>query len=139
MSGFKASKAKSSPFGGKDAKSSAPKNNDQLPPIFSFEHMAGGNGYSVECCNDDHCAALSKRFFLLSKKTWLEIKQAPRHGIGSEKIARRSIKPAIPNSVTDDVELIALRYNGLHPMVGYRDGRVFHVIFLDHTMDVYPH
>jgi hypothetical protein len=71
--------------------------------------------------------------------TWLQIKQAPRHGLGTEKIARNAIRRPIPTKVTEDVDLLALRYNGMTPMVGYRDGRTFYILFLDHTMDVYDH
>jgi hypothetical protein len=56
-----------------------------------------------------------------------------------EKIARDAIKPAIPARIADDAELIALSYNGHHAMVGFRDGRVFNILSIDHTMDVYPH
>jgi hypothetical protein len=65
--------------------------------------------------------------------------QADRHSIGTEKIDRSSIRPAIPPSVTEDVTLLAMRFNGLKPMVGYRDGRVFYVLFLDRDYTVYPH
>jgi len=101
--------------------------------------MIEGNGYSVPCCGPDNRAALADRLFRLSRLTWLQIRQAPRHGLGTEKIAREAIKPAIPANVTDDAQLLAIRYNGLHPMVGFRDGRVFNILFVDHTMDCYPH
>ena len=101
--------------------------------------MAAGNGYSVDCCDSDHRAALTARLFKLSQMTWMDIRQAPRHGLGSEKIARHNLRPGIPKKVTDDADFLALRYNGLHPMVGFRNGRVFNIVFIDHTMDVYPH
>lgn len=101
--------------------------------------MKSGDGYSVDCCDKEHRAALASRLFKLSQITWLEIRQAPRHGFGSEKISRDAFKPSIPKCVTEEVEFIALRYKGLHPMVGFRDGRTFNILFIDHTMDVYPH
>jgi hypothetical protein len=110
-----------------------------MPPVFSFEKMVDGSGYSVNCCDANHQAALAKRLFLLSRHTWREIVQAPRHGIGTEKISKDAISVAIPASVTDDVTFLALRYNGKHPMIGYRDGRTFHVLFVDRDFSVYPH
>lgn len=101
--------------------------------------MTAGNGYSVPCCNADHQAALVSRLFLLGQMTWLQIQNAPRHGMGTEKIPRDRIKPAIHPRVTEDVTLLALRYNGFHPMVGFREGRTFNVLYVDHSMDVYPH
>ena len=101
--------------------------------------MQDGSGYSVSCCNAEHQAAALRKIFTLSKMTWNEIQNAPRHGLGTEKIARSAIKAAIPSGVTEDVTFLALRYNGMAPMVGYRDGRTFHVLYLDHTFTLYPH
>ena len=138
MSKFRGAKPKPAGFGKPSTPPVAP-DPDRLPPIFSFEFMPVGGGYSVDCCQEDHRAALAARLFKLSQMTWLQIRQAPRHGLGTEKIARSSLNPAIPNKISDDVEFLALRYNGMHPMVGFRDGRIFHVVFIDHSMDVYPH
>lgn len=139
MARFKGPEPKANPFGGKSVAQPAPVDPNKLPPIFSFEYMADGGGYSVNCCDRDHRAALAARLFLLSRVTWMQIQQSQRHGIGSEKIARNNIKPPIPAKVTEDASLLALRYNGLCPMVGFRDGRTFNVLFIDHSMDVYPH
>jgi hypothetical protein len=138
MSKFPGAKPKKSAFG-KTSNEVVTPDPDRMPPIFSFEHMKGGNGYSIDCCDDDHRSALAKRLFRLTQLSWMEIRNAPRHGFGSEIISKSSIKPALPAAVTDDVRIIALRYNGLCPMVGFRDGRIFHVLFLDHSMDCYPH
>lgn len=110
-----------------------------MPPIFAFDKMQDGSGYSVNCCDQGHQAAALRKIFTLSKMTWNEIQNAPRHGLGTEKIARKAIKAAIPIDVTEDVTFLALRYNGKAPMVGYRDGRTFHVLYLDHTFTVYDH
>lgn len=140
MAKNRAPKPKANPFNGKSAvEAEPPKDNDRLPPVFSFQFMREGTGYSVECCDVEHRAALSSRFFRLSRMTWLEIRNSPRHGLGTEKIPRNIIRPEIPRAVTEDVELLALRYMGLHPIVGFRDGRIFNVLFIDHTMDAYPH
>lgn len=128
-----------SPFQRGKPGSSAPSNPDGLPPIFSFEHMKDGSGYSVNCCNDSDRSALAKRLFLLSRTNWRDIRQSPRHGIGTETIAQSAVNPALPNAVTDDVTILALRYNGKKPIVGYRDERVFHVLFIDHNFSVYKH
>lgn len=139
MPRFRGAAPKPAKFGKSISAQTSPEDPDRLPPIFSFEHMKAGNGYSVDCCNGDHKAALAARLFKLSQMTWLAIKQAPREGLGTEKIARNAIRPPIPSKITEDVHLLALRYNGRAPMVGYRDGRVFYIVFVDHTMDVYDH
>lgn len=126
-------------FGKSSSAQSIPQDNDRLPPIFSFEHMKRGSGYSVDCCDRDHRAALASKLFKLSQMTWFEIRQTQRHGLGTEKIARTALRAPIPPKVTEDTDFLALRYNGHAPMVGYRDGRVFYIVFIDHTMDVYDH
>jgi len=139
MSKFQKAGSKPSPFNGKSDQNDKPVDFDRLPPIFSFEYMLEGSGYSVACCDKDHKAALMSRLFKLSQMNWQQIRLADRLGLGSEKIARDSLKPPIPKRVTEDADFLALRYNGKHPMVGFRDGRTFNVLFIDHTMDVYPH
>lgn len=119
--------------------SSAPENADTMPPVFAFDKMQDGTGFSVNCCDDTNRSAALRRLFLLSTMTWNQIQNAPRHGLGTEKIARSAIKAAIPPAVTEDVTFLALRYNGKAPMVGYRDGRTFHVLYLDHNFSLYDH
>jgi hypothetical protein len=119
--------------------SAASENADTMPPVFALDRMQEGSGYSVTCCNHDHQAAAMRRLFMLSRMTWSEIQNAPRHGLGTEKLPRTAIKAAIPASVTEDVTFLALRYHGKSPMVGYRDGRTFHVLYLDHNFSLYEH
>jgi hypothetical protein len=114
-------------------------NPDTMPPIFSFEKMLDGSGYSVNCCDQENQAAALKSLFKLSRMKWQEIRNAPRHGLGTEKIARTSIKAPIPAGISEDVTFLAIRYHGRRPMLGYRDGRTFHIIFLDHNFSVYDH
>lgn len=138
MSKFKGARPKPAKFGQPSSAASSPES-ERLPPVFSFENMAGDTGYSVECCDSEHRAALVSKLFTLSRMTWFEIKNAHRHGLGTEKIDRGSIRCPIPLKVSEDVTLLAIRYNGMHPMVGYRDGRIFYILFLDQTMDLYNH
>jgi len=46
---------------------------------------------------------------------------------------------AIPASITDDVTIWAIRFAGMNPMVGYKRGDVFHIVWLDHNFSVYEH
>ena len=52
---------------------------------------------------------------------------------------RKSIDAPIPQSVTDDVTFLVLRFNGKKAMIGYRDGRTFHILLLDHNFTAYKH
>ena len=110
-----------------------------LTPHFSFEKMQEGTGYSVGCCSQEERAALATKLFELSQITWSTINGSNRHGMGCETIKRSSFKVSLPTSVTDDVTLLAFRYNGKKAMIGYRDGRVFYVLILDWNFTAYNH
>jgi len=110
--------------------------NGQMPH-FSLEHLQAP--YAVDNCDQQHQAALAMALWKRSRMTWSEIISAPRHGLGTEMIARSSLRVPVPRGITDDVDFIALRFHGNAPMVGFRVGRVFHVVWLDHDFSVYPH
>ncbi len=57
----------------------------------------------------------------------------------NEVAARSSFRVVIPPEVTPDVEFIALRFHGTAPMVGYRNGRTFHGLWLGPGFRVYRH
>ena len=139
MSTFRGANPAKPAFGKPGVVVPKPINWDAMSPVFCLALMKEGNGYSVDCCDLPHRAALAVRLSKLSQMTWLQIKSAPRHGLGCETIARNAIKSPLPQQVTDDVVLIALRYNGKSPMVGYRDERTFHILFIDHNMTLYKH
>lgn len=101
--------------------------------------MAPATGYSVECCDQENRAFLASKLFTIGRMTWGEINQSGRHGLGTEIIGKGQINAPLPAIVTDDVNLLAFRYNGKRPMVGYRDSRIFHVLYLDHDFTLYPH
>ncbi len=106
-------------------------------PVFALEHMQ--SPYCVDNLNQAQQAAFAQAMWMRSRMIWLDITLAPRHGLGQEDIARGDLNPSIPKHITDDVDFIALRFWGKAPMVGYRDGRIFHVIWLDHDFSVYKH
>jgi hypothetical protein len=95
--------------------------------------------YCITACDRDDKAALADKMRRMSCMTWNEIIQAPRHGMGFETISRDVIRRPIPAHITDDVTLIAFRFSGLKPMVGYRVNGMFHVIWFDCRFDLYPH
>lgn len=117
--------------------SASVKLSDDLYPEFSLRYLR--KGHCVESCIKDEKAALAEKLFRLSKLTWAEIKQLPRHGLGYEKIGRSSFKVGIPDHITADVDLIAFRFNGLAPMIGYRRNSTFYIVWLDRAFNVYDH
>lgn len=112
-------------------------NDNTLHPAFCFKYIA--SKYSVDDCEKSEKADLATRLQKLGSMSWGQIQSADRHGFGTEKIARTCLKVGIPNSVPDDVEILAFRFSGLKPMLGYRSGKVFFVLWLDREFSVYPH
>lgn len=90
-------------------------------------------------CQTDEKAALADRLHEMSQLTWEQLRQAPKHGQGYEKISRDAIRPSVPAQVTPDVNLIAFRFCGKAPVVGYRNRRIFHVLWLDRAFTLYNH
>jgi hypothetical protein len=106
-------------------------------PIFCLHYVVPA--YCITLCSDGDKLAFVKRIRQLSGMTWNEIIQADRHGFGREKIPRDVLHPQIPAHITEDVTLIALRFSGLKPMVGYQRNDVFHIVWFDRDFDLYDH
>lgn len=110
---------------------------DNSPPKFSLRYLQ--KDFCIDCCEKNEKAALADRLFILSKISWADIRKADRHGLGSEKISRDSIKAPIPAHVTEDVEFIAFRFCGKAPMVGYKLNSTFYILWLDRVFKLYNH
>ncbi|MEG3937134.1 hypothetical protein QT995_03055 [Microcoleus sp. S36b_A3] len=110
---------------------------EQESPLFSLGYM--NKDYSLSQCTKDEKAAFADTLYKLSQLTWSQINASGRHGSGYEKIAKSSIRVAIPNHLKDDANFIAFRFCGMAPMVGYRDGAVLYIIWLDRDFTLYPH
>jgi hypothetical protein len=102
--------------------------------------MQEGSGNSFYCCQDTDRLNLAKRLYMLSRMSWREIRQAPSSGLGAEQIPRKRIRRPIPASVTEDVDFFySLHYQGKKRFLGYRMGQIFHVLWVDHSFEVYDH
>lgn len=107
-------------------------------PIFCFKHLH--KNHDLDKCDDPEKKSLMEKVVKLSQLSWQDIQNAPRHGLGTEKIAISSIKPKCPPFITEDVSfLLALRFDGKKPILGHRNRFVFHVIFIDRDFTVYNH
>jgi hypothetical protein len=112
-------------------------NYDLEPPVFCFRYLDKTHG--LDSCDKDEKAALVSTLYKLSQLSWRELRLAPRHGVGYEIISRNSFRVPIPKHITEDVDLIAFRFSGLKPMVGYRNEAIFHIVWLDRSFEVYDH
>jgi hypothetical protein len=110
---------------------------DDEHPVFSLRHLQ--DDFGLRQCTREEKAALADTFHRLSQLTWAQLCLAPRHGLGYERIASRAIRALHPHGVTEDVAYIAFRFHGLAPMVGYRTGAIFHLLWLDRAFTLYDH
>ena len=103
----------------------------------SLRHIR--NSHCISACDDGETRSFADKVRILTGKPWTEINGMPRHGLGFEQISRDALQVPIPGHLTDDVNIIAFRFCGLKPMIGYRDGPVFYVLWFDRAFDCYPH
>ncbi|WP_332420243.1 hypothetical protein [Vibrio metschnikovii] len=114
-------------------------NYDDKTPIFSLERLQAGS-FCLQCLDQEGKAFFAEAIFRRKNNTWREIKQMPRHGLGFEKIDRKSISAPIPNFITPDVDhFLSFRFHGKRPMVGYRQNDVFYVLWFDNNFTLYDH
>ncbi len=95
--------------------------------------------YCLDNCDQEQKSAFVDAIYKRSRMTWAEIVQAPAHGLGFEKLPRFRIQNTLPPGVTEDVTFLSFRCIGKAPMVGYRDGQIFHVLWIDHDFTLYNH
>ena len=111
---------------------------NRLTPHFCLAYLSPA--HRVSDCEQAERAAFACKVEEMCRLTWAELTLAPRHGAGGEKIRRSEIRTAIPTAITDDVDhFLAFRFDGLKAVVGFRRGRVFHVVWLDRAFSVYRH
>lgn len=112
---------------------------EQLPPIFSLEHLQKSHCVSVIADRSDR-GLFMDALYTLSRMSWSQINSAPRHGLGTERMPCTQIKAKIPPCVTEDVNLLVFRWKGKLPFVGFRDGRVLHILWIEQNFgDLYNH
>lgn len=127
------------PTQGVVVRAEAPPNYDRLPILFSLEKLQQGT-HCLTALSQEHKAMFADAIFRRKNMTWGEVLRAPKHGLGSEKINIKCIKSAIPAFITEDVDtLLAIRYHGKCPMVGYRMRQTFFVIWFDPNFTLYDH
>lgn len=107
-------------------------------PIFCFKHLHPK--HNLDQCDKDEKSALVEQLAKLSQLSWVQVQMADRHGLGSEKISRSSIKSSIPASITDDVQdFLAFRFSGKKPFIGFRNQFILHIVYIDKSFSVYDH
>ncbi|TDO22762.1 hypothetical protein [Pedobacter duraquae] len=107
-------------------------------PVFCFKYIH--QDFDLNHCTADEKVALIEQIIRLSGMTWNDIKLAPKHGLGSEKITISAINAGLPEMLTEDVDhLLALRFLGKAPFVGWRNKFIFHIFYIDRGFTLYKH
>lgn len=109
---------------------------DLHPPIFSLRYLQ--KNYDLEGMSDFKVAFFDQAI-KLSQLSWKQLNQAHRHGLGYEKIKKEAIHAPMPDFIKPDVNLIAFRFCGKAPMVGFRDKSTFYILWFDAGFDLYDH
>jgi hypothetical protein len=117
-----------------------PEDYNEMVPLFSLERLQNGD-YCLSNLEKDDKAAFADSMFKRKSVTWNQIQQMDRHGLGYEKIALSSLKKVVPPKfITEDQSnVIAFRFSGKKPMIGYRHKNIFYVLWFDHNFTVYDH
>lgn len=104
-------------------------------PSFSFAKFSEkGHGFD---CMDKEFKALIRKLKTLGQLTWSQIDSIGRHSNGYEKIPISEIHENTDMFPGD--KAIVFRYNGLKPVAGFREGNVFHIVYLDEDFRLYDH
>ena len=111
--------------------------NTQKKPAFSFDYLQ--DSHCITLCDDSDQLAFVNALRKLSKLTWNQIRSTQRHGLGSEKIYRRSFQVPIPAIIGEDITFIAIRFSGFKSMIGYQEDRIFQIVWFDRDFNVYKH
>jgi hypothetical protein len=106
-------------------------NHEKSTPRFCLRHLV--NGFGVSALETSGRAAFAVALEKRAQMTWQEIKQAPKHGLGTEMIPAAQIKASIPTQFSDSERFMVFRYDGKLPMGGVRAGDTFHVLWLEPT------
>ena len=114
-------------------------NADTQTIIISLEFVQ--KRYCFEFLDKDEKAAVASSIFKRSKLQWLQIKNTHKHGLGMETIERNALKAPIPeiSLIKPDTTFIALRFDEKKLMVGFRNGRIFYVLWFDRSFKLYNH
>ena len=103
-------------------------------PAFSFTYL--DKDFSFKHCTNEEKDALLKRLEIMSKMTWNDIINTPKHGNGIENI--NELKDKLPPKWKGTTPK-AFRFYGMKPVIGVRDGRIFHIIWIDREGKLYKH
>lgn len=122
-----------------DLHSVASADGDGLPPAFAFDRMR--SGYTLDDCRAHGFAEhLVEAIWRRCALTWRGLLLSSHWGNGFEHVPQSKVtNDGIPG-MTPDQKLLVLRFaNKDGRIVGYREGRIYHVLWVDTDLSLYDH
>ena len=99
------------------------------------------SGYTIDECRqagkaEEFLEALWRR----SKLTWRDLLVADHEKIGAEPLPQSRVTSTAIANLTPDEKLLVFRFaSRTGRIVGYREGRIYHVLWVDPSLSLYPH
>lgn len=113
------------------------KEREEDKDFLSFSLRYVQDDFCISKCQHEDQLAFIQAMLKRKALRWKDLHSAHKHGLGFEKI--KNIIPTIPDCVKDN-SIIACRFSGKKPMIGFRDKDVFYVVWFEKNYgDVYKH
>jgi hypothetical protein len=112
------------------------KNWDQYEPIFSLHNIHGN--FCISSCSDNEKVQFADWLYKLTRLTWNQIKSQNRHKGGYEQIRKTSLKAPL-HAEYQEKKIIFFHAMNFAPIGGFREGRIFHIIWVDPKFKAYKH
>jgi hypothetical protein len=110
------------------------------PPRFSFRYIVNDSKFSYDSLEREDKVNLINTLNVLGRLTWRQIHRQPRDKSGCEIINRKSLKLALPANVPEESNILAFRFSGMAPMLGYKSAfGTFYIIAFDTKFKAYKH
>jgi len=110
------------------------------PPRFSFRDIITDSKFSFDALEQKDKVNLINTLNVLGHLTWSEIYKQPRHKSGCETIAKESLKFTLPSNIPNDSNILAFRFSGMAPMLGYKSAfGTFYILAFDTKFKAYKH
>ena len=104
------------------------------PPKFSLQHIQ--DDYCITKCEPNDQLQFIQSMIKRKNISWKELSALPHEKLGCEII--RHLKVQIPKCA-EDKSIIAFRFSGRKPMIGFRERDVFYILWFDRDFSVYTH
>ena len=95
-------------------------------PVLSTRFLQKGWGF--EEMTDETRLSFLQKWHKRSEISWKELASHQRHGLGSEYIPSKQIKPQVPRQFQEVDKFRVFRHHGNLPFAGWKDRGIFYVL-----------